>query len=66
MFVRVDVRGQWWWPGPWTRIIILVIVYVVAARLTPWEVLPLVVGGCLGGWATGAARPLQLGTGLLF
>jgi hypothetical protein len=38
------------WPGPWTRVIIIVVIFLLVTRLAPDAVLPLSLGGWLGGW----------------
>lgn len=48
------------WPGPWARVVIIVIVLVACARWEPGATIPLAVGIGLGGWASAriaARRP---------
>jgi hypothetical protein len=52
----------WQWPGPWTRVIIIVVIFLFVARLAPDAVVPLGLGGWLGGWLTvKPARALPAG-----
>jgi hypothetical protein len=58
MFIDVNVRGRWR-PGIWVRLVVVVVIYVAAAYLAPAVVLPLALGGCLGGWLRADALPSQ-------
>jgi hypothetical protein len=49
------------WPGLWTRVIIIVVIFLFVTRRAPDAVLPLGLGGWLGGWiARAPARGLPV------
>lgn len=59
MDLHILIRRQW--PGPWTRVIIVVVIFLLVARLAPDAVFPLGLGGWLGGWLAAApARALSV------
>jgi hypothetical protein len=59
MDLYITVPRQW--PGPWTRVIIIVVIFLLVARLAPGAVFPLGLGGWLGGWlAVAPARALPV------
>jgi hypothetical protein len=43
------------WPGTWTRVIIIVVIFVAIYQLDPGWVIMLILGGWLGAWAAAPA-----------
>ncbi len=48
--VKVTFTVRRPFPGPVIRVVVVVVIYVLAARQVPGAVLPLGVGSVLGGW----------------
>jgi hypothetical protein len=59
--VRLSILVPRHWPGPLIRVIIIVVVYVLAVRWAPGDVLPLSVGALLGGWLGVSVGPEPVG-----
>jgi hypothetical protein len=61
--LRLSITIPRQWPGLWTRVIIVIIVFVLAIRWAPGAVLPLALGGWLGRWLIARIGPERLPVG---
>jgi hypothetical protein len=48
--VRLSISIRRPWPGPFVRVVIIVVVYVIMLHVAPAAIVPLSTGGLLGGW----------------
>lgn len=56
--IQLSITVRRPWPGPWTRVILVVVILVLIAHWVPATLLPLAVGGWLSRWLIAPAVPV--------